>query len=401
MEIALRSIVPTTPPLSPARTPQFQAQSPHIAEQTHRQEQQDGTGPGRIEERSVLSTSPQRDEVEEDGRPGNADGAQPREGLCGLHTLAQPILDLVSTSGSVQIGSEQVDDDMGNIQPTEVPSGGETGLDAGQEQLVKSESDVLQTVEDGYEILSPASPSSELLFSTVPPNSKRKRQRPSSKKLQTSKRQCRSKVAIDADPLPVDLIQRVRDIATFDDVEFLWERLQLLSSSTPSSEERSIRQGASRPEPSLQKLPRRQRLELLWSCIGDSENMERWATVLQRICQAEFFGQYLDERTWYNEWKEQTRQKKVGRRRPALGKPLEDLSPLSHPLAEYVDLCFPKATDSNREKAKKKFENLVQTKEPWVKFGRRFGTAVFVVISAVLRDEQQVLHIHCLLLVSL
>jgi hypothetical protein len=46
------------------------------------------------------------------------------------------------------------------------------------------------------------------------------------------------------------------------------------------------------------------------------------------------------------------------------------------------------AARDNRERAKKRFENMVQTMEPWVKFNQRFGTGVFVATSAALRDEQ-------------
>ena len=66
----------------------------------------------------------------------------------------------------------------------------------------------------------------------------------------------------------------------------------------------------------------------------------------------------------------------------------EDASPPLHPLAEYVDLCFPKKVEANRVRAKKNFENLVQTKEPWMKLGQRYGKGVFVITSGTLRDEQ-------------
>lgn len=128
---------------------------------------------------------------------------------------------------------------------------------------------------------------------------------------------------------------------------------------------------------------------MLWSCIGDNEKMERWAIVLQRICQAEFFGQYLDERLRFTQWqKEKRRQKRNGADcRATFDKAGEDAPP-SHPLAEYVDLCFPTEIEDNREKAKKKFENLVYTKEPWVKFNKRFGKGIFIFTSAAFRDEQ-------------
>ena len=44
--------------------------------------------------------------------------------------------------------------------------------------------------------------------------------------------------------------------------------------------------------------------------------------------------------------------------------------------------------EANRIRAKKKFEDLVQMKEPWVKFDQYYGKGVFVITSAALRDEQ-------------
>ena len=61
---------------------------------------------------------------------------------------------------------------------------------------------------------------------------------------------------------------------------------------------------------------------------------------------------------------------------------------LSHPLAEYVDLCFPPTgIEDDWEKAKKKFENFVYAKEPWVKFNERFGKGIFIFTFAAFRTE--------------
>lgn len=57
------------------------------------------------------------------------------------------------------------------------------------------------------------------------------------------------------------MTRRVHDIVTFDDVALLWERLQLLSSSSPHSDQRIIPQDASHARQSLQRSPRRQQLE--------------------------------------------------------------------------------------------------------------------------------------------
>jgi hypothetical protein len=82
---------------------------------------------------------------------------------------------------------------------------------------------------------------------------------------------------------------------------------------------------------------------MLWSRIGDNARNERWARVLRRICQAEFFGQYLEERAsfdrWKENWKAQRRERAKRCRTTRKGKEI-DVSPLSHPLEEYVDLCF-------------------------------------------------------------
>ena len=43
---------------------------------------------------------------------------------------------------------------------------------------------------------------------------------------------------------------------------------------------------------------------------------------------------------------------------------------------------------SARNKAKKKFENLVQKNEPWVRFNQRFGKGVIALTPNELRDEQ-------------
>lgn len=85
----------------------------------------------------------------------------------------------------------------------------------------------------------------------------------------------------------------------------------------------------------------------------------------------------------FNHWKAQSKRAKVERR------PCHEVVPVPlHPLAEYVDLCIPNEVESNRSKAKKRFENMVQTKEPWVKMARRFDIGIFVVFSAALCDEK-------------
>jgi hypothetical protein len=235
--------------------------------------------------------------------------------------------------------------------------------------------------------------SSEPSSPIEPQTLKRKREARSLTKPQPFKRQQKPKANSDCHLLPENITGRIQDIATLDDIVFLWERLRLLSTSTPSCSKRATDQNPSPYKSSLQILPRRQRLEMLWLCIGDNEQSERWATVMKRICQAEFFGQYLAERARFKQWKEH---KELGR--IIIDGKEEDALPPSHPLPEYVDLCFPETilrdgevasqvAKDNRDRAKKRFENMVQTMEPWVRFNQRFGKGVFVVTSIALRDE--------------
>lgn len=76
-----------------------------------------------------------------------------------------------------------------------------------------------------------------------------------------------------------------RQIATFDDLVFLWEQLQLLSGAAPHINQSIVHHGTLY-KLCLQTLPRRQRLETLWAYIRNNEKLESWATVLQRLCQA-------------------------------------------------------------------------------------------------------------------
>jgi len=135
---------------------------------------------------------------------------------------------------------------------------------------------------------------------------------------------------------------------------------------------------------------------MLWLCIGNNAKKERWATALRRIYQAEFFGQYLEERARFDNWKAQ-KAERAKRCRTTLEETVAE--PPSHPLEEYVDLCFPgtilqEGDDMSEEvmfarnKAKKKFENLVQKNEPWVRLNQRFGKGVIVLTPNDLRDEQ-------------
>jgi len=141
---------------------------------------------------------------------------------------------------------------------------------------------------------------------------------------------------------------------------------------------------------------------MLWSRISDNASNERWARVLRRICQAEFFGQYLEERARFDSWREDRKAQKAGRakrcRTARKGKEI-DASPLSHPLEEYINLCFletilQKGDDLSKEamlarsKAKKKFDNLLGKNEPWVRLNRRYGKGLVAVVPNDLRDEQ-------------
>jgi hypothetical protein len=211
--------------------------------------------------------------------------------------------------------------------------------DVSQEEPTDRDLDALQPAGDSQSINqrdvpppSTLSLSSELepLSPTKPHTLKRKRKSVASTK--SHKRKRKAKDSLRPDPLPANVIRRVQDVATFDDIVFLWVRLQVLSASTPDSGQRTTPGGS---QPFWQTLSRRQRLERLWVCIGNNEKNERWATILKRICQAEFFGQYLEDRARFNQWKEQ---RKVQREhyRTTLNGIKEDASPLSHPLTEYV-----------------------------------------------------------------
>jgi hypothetical protein len=110
--------------------------------------------------------------MEGDSRPGDTVGA--RERICasetrheGTPTSTEPENDLVSTLIFVQAGPDQIDDDSEGIGQTGVGGGRQARFeqasrDAGQEEPIKIEFDALQTVEDGHDILSPASPGPEL-----------------------------------------------------------------------------------------------------------------------------------------------------------------------------------------------------------------------------------------------
>ena len=140
------------------------------------------------------------------------------------------------------------------------------------------------------------------------------------------------------DPLPVIVTQKIPDLASFETVVFLWDRLRLLSDS--ASDLGQIDDHQSRYKASMQSSPRRQRLEMLWSRIGANAKNERWNTVLRRIYQAEFFGQYLEERARFDNWKAQKAERAKRCRTTCTEE--TDAEPPSHPLEEYVDLCFPK-----------------------------------------------------------
>jgi hypothetical protein len=94
------------------------------------------------------------------------------------------------------------------------------------------------------------------------------------------------------DPLPAIITQKIPGLASFETVVFLSDRLRLLSDSPSDHGQSLIDDHQSRHKASTQSLPRRQRLEMLWSRIGDNTENQRWATALRRIYQAEFFGQY-------------------------------------------------------------------------------------------------------------
>jgi hypothetical protein len=71
--------------------------------------------------------------------------------------------------------------------------------------------------------------------------------------------------------------------ADFETFVFLWDRLQLPSNSASGLHQSLIHDHQNRREASMQTLPRRQCLEMLWSRIGDNASNERWARVLRRI----------------------------------------------------------------------------------------------------------------------
>ena len=365
---ALRGIVPSVPPPSPAPTPRLDDEPDEVAGRTQHK-QLDGTGRDGSGQSSVPCTSLLMDGVGRGGGPENTVDSQRQspEGVSETRhertpSSTQPEHDRASTPPSPVRDPERVGDHREGVEQIE---------ECGSQ---------LQTQQD---VPSPASPSPEPQPPAGPPSLKRKQKR----KPQTAKRQRRSKGSLDVDPLPEDVTRRVHDIATLDDIVFLRERLQLLS-STRHSDQRHIHQDTSRSGTSLQTSPRRQRLEMLWSCIGDNKKAERWARVLQRICQAEFLGQYLDERSRFTQWQEEKqRQKRDGADcRATLDNAGEEPS---HPLAEYVDLCFPPTgIEDDREKAKKKFENFIYAEEPWVKFNERFGKGIFIFTSAAFRTEQ-------------
>ena len=127
---------------------------------------------------------------------------------------------------------------------------------------------------------------------------------------------------------------------------------------------------------------KQKRLQVLWSLIDTNENQERWSRVLQRMCRVEVVNQYLEDRA---KWREQLRNK-ARRRKHKTGTP-----PVLNPIEEYIDICFPTIVvqegsgisadnRAKRARAKKRFENVVQTSEPWVRFNQRYGFGIMPLI---------------------
>jgi hypothetical protein len=171
--------------------------------------------------------------------------------------------------------------------------------------------------------------------------------------------------------LLVRATQSIGDIVTVDNIIFIHERLALLrDSSSLQGKQIDYTQG---------NAGHQQDLKRLWGCIGFHEKAERWAKSLQRACAGIFYGRYIDEREAFNKWNTN--------------------ATLLHPIEMYVDVCFPEtiirrgavATEraiAARAQAKRKFQNEVQRKKLWVMMNRRYGVALFFLLSTSLQDEQ-------------
>ena len=243
------------------------------------------------------------------------------------------------------------------------------------------------------DLVSSPSPSPDPQSLTTPRTRQGKRKpTPPTPEPEPTKRQRTSK----SDTMQLQLLAKttrtIKDIATLDNIIFVWERLALLRAAGDSQE--GFVKDQSQHEPPQQYLCRRQHLERLWMCIGVNQKTERWAKSLKRICEGTLVGLYNDERERFDERK---RQRNLF---PAIyGDGEESGLSLPDPIEEYVDLCFPEtvmrpgeAASSDafetRRRGKRRFENMVQRKKPWVMINRRYGKGVFPLLSKSLQEDQ-------------
>jgi hypothetical protein len=171
--------------------------------------------------------------------------------------------------------------------------------------------------------------------------------------------------------------QLIDALVTVDDIIFALERFALVRDSVAVREDHAG--DIDQHEPQQQDPDGRPGLKKWWDGLGVHEKGERWEKCLQRAFAGLFYGQYVDDRQAFDE------QKKKGN--------------LPHPITVYLDVCFPETVIPDgevpseaaivaRAQAKRRFQNEVQRKKLWVMMLKRYGMAMFLLLSAALQEDQ-------------
>ena len=277
----------------------------------------------------------------------------------------------------------------------------ETGLEQADvnacHNLVGGNPDTVQTANVGERVqgrrhvLPPLRPDAVPLSPIKSWTGQRKRKNETSANPPPTKCQRSSKGGNGPKALPRKVIEKARNIAPLSNIIFMQEKVWLSKTSDP--QQRWSHQNLGQQKPPLEIESRRERMVMVVDWIVHNKKSTNW-TKIMRICgEAEFFGQYLDERGRFDHWKEH---RDLGLVLPDGAD--ENTPPPSHPLAEYVDLYCSKlfgqdkeveSPDTKRQRAivKRQFENEVFTKERWVRINRRFGMGGLAFITKAISKE--------------